>query len=51
MGAIYQQAFLVIAAAGAHDSTEGLLDVERYGDMAVGVPYFTPESTSSDGTF
>ncbi|KAK0642185.1 heterokaryon incompatibility protein-domain-containing protein [Cercophora newfieldiana] len=44
MGQIYEQAFLVIAAAGSFDSTQGLFNIPRYPDRSIRVPYYSPDS-------
>lgn len=50
MGAIYERAFLVIAAAASSDSTGGLFDVLRYPDLSIKVPFYE-DGHCVNGTF
>jgi hypothetical protein len=50
MGSIFERAFLVIAAAGSNDSSEGLLNMPRYPELSIHVPYYQSKQQSA-GTF
>lgn len=49
MGSVYEKAFLVIAAAGSKDSTEGLFDIPRHPEHSIEVPYY--KGIGSEGIF
>ncbi|KAH8649287.1 heterokaryon incompatibility protein-domain-containing protein [Xylariales sp. PMI_506] len=51
MGEFFERAFLVIAAAGARDSTESLFSIPRYPHLTVQVPYYRKGDQYSSGSF